>query len=325
MLVKLFNRRETTSPLADDLLPKDVDSLYVTIYIDGSLRGCMGLTVRNLDDDLKNAVEAALHDERFAGAAPVDPRSVAVTVSLLFDPLELGQASAEEIVNYYRHGEQTLMVYQGERVGLLLPFVASTWNLDAVGFAEAVIEKAGLTEPPYNWCRFDCVTWFAGSEGVLPTVGGFVSPDDDLPAIDDLIAKHGKLHVRYLLKHLRDDGTFYSRYQPFQNKLYEYVDPARQAHGAWVLARAHKIFGDEELQNAASSVIDNLIAHVVREGEDIWLRYADETPSVAEISFLLLALSNLPENDRASFVYQRPRRNFMAMHRTASRTHYNSP
>ena len=146
----------------------------MTIYLRGQLRGCMGLYVRNLDDDLKSAVEAALHDERFAGEAPIDPQSVAVTVSLLFDPLEIGQASAEEVVNYYRHGEQTLMVYQGDRVGLLLPFVASTWNLDAVGFAEAVIEKAGLTEPPYNWCRFDCVTWFAGSEGVWPTIGGFV-------------------------------------------------------------------------------------------------------------------------------------------------------
>ena len=297
VLVRLFKGRETTSPLAGNLLPKDVDSLYVTIYIDGSLRGCMGLSVRSLDDDLKNAVEAALHDDRFAGAAPVDPQSVAVTVSLLFDPLELGQASPEEIVNYYRHGEQTLMVYQGERVGLLLPFVASTWNLDSVGFAEAVIEKAGLTEPPYNWCRFNCATWFVGGEGVLPTVGGFVSPDGDPQVIDDLIAKHGKLHVRYLLQHLRDEGTFYSRYQPFQNRLYEYVDPARQAHGAWVLARTHKLFGDDELRNAASSVIDNLIAHAVREGEDIWLRHDDETPSVAEISFLLLALSNLSEND----------------------------
>ena len=58
------------------------------------------------------------------------------------------------------------MVYQGDRVGLLLPFVASFWNLDPVGFAKAVIEKAGLNEPPYYWVRFDCATWLAGDEGV---------------------------------------------------------------------------------------------------------------------------------------------------------------
>ena len=84
------------------------------------------------------------------------------------------------------------------------------------------------------------------------------------------IARYGKLHVRYLLKHLREDGTFYSRYQPFQNKLYEYVDPARQAHGAWVLARAHKVFGGDDLQNAADRVIDYLLGHAVREeGRDL--------------------------------------------------------
>ena len=295
VLAHLFNRSESTARLADDVVPKSVDSLYVTIYIDGQLRGCMGLTVRNFDDDLKKAVESALDDDRFAATVPTDHRSIAVTVSLLFDPLEIGQASPEEVVNYYRHGEQTLMVYQGNRVGLLLPFVASTWNFDARGFAEAVIEKAGLTEPPYNWCRFDCATWYAGSDGVWPTVGGFVSMEPD--AANDLIERHGKLHVRYLLKHLREDGTFYSRYQPFQNKLYECLDPARQAHGAWTLARAHKVFGGDELLRAARKVIDNLLDQTVCEGGEIWLRHGDENPSVAEISFLLLALSNLPEND----------------------------
>ena len=310
VLVQLFDRSETTSRLPDDLLPQNVESLYVTIYLHGQLRGCMGLHVRTLDDDLKSAVEAALHDDRFDEQTSIDQQSVAVTVSMLFDPLELGQASAEEIVNYYRHGEQMLMVYQGDRVGLLLPFVASTWNLDALSFAEAVIEKARLTEPPYNWCRFDCVTWFAGSEGALPTAGGFVATDRLLcgplrtsaffavnsafNAEDAEIRRgqqsYGMLHVRYLLRHLKEDGTFYSCYQPFQNKLYEYRDPARQAHAAWVLARAHKVFGGDDLQVAAGKVIDQLLSQVARE-------------TVAEISFLLLALSNLPANDsRRSFI-----------------------
>ena len=43
------------------------------------------------------------------------------------------------------------MVYQGQRIGLLLPFVAGLWNLNNVSFAKAVLDKAGLTEPPYTW------------------------------------------------------------------------------------------------------------------------------------------------------------------------------
>src|SRR6185503_18624095 len=233
--------------------------IYVTIYIDGHLRGCMGQRLRSLDDDLRKTVTAALHDERFAGRSAIDADSVAVTVSFLFDPLQIGHAPPEEVVNYYRHGEQTLMVYQDERIGLLLPFVASFWNLDAVSFAKSVLQKAGLTEPPYNWCRFDCATWFAGSEGVWATIGGFGAPRNDLPPIGELIERHGKLHLGYLLKHLRDDGSFFSGYQPFHNQLFESVDIARQAHGAWVLTRAYKAFGGDEVKNAADKVVDSLV------------------------------------------------------------------
>jgi AMMECR1 domain-containing protein len=296
VLARLFNRASATAPLNADLLPKNVESCYVTVYIDGQLRGCMGSVVRDPDDDLKRSVEAAICDERFAGETPADPGAVAVSVSLLFEPLELGQASPEEIVNYYRHGEQALMVYQGQQLGLLLPFVAGAWNYDRVSFAKAVVEKAGLDAPPYYWCRFDCATWLADDEGVWPTVGGFPSPQDLLSA-NELIARHTALHLHYLLQHLKEDGTFYSRYHPFQNRLYERIDPARQAYGAWVLARASRVRGGNDLKNAAGAVIDALITHVSGAANDLWLRFDEETPSVAELSFLLLALCNLPHED----------------------------
>lgn len=296
VLAQLFERAETTAAVAADLLPKNVDSCYVTVYIDGQLRGCMGTKVRELDDDLKRMAEAAVRDERFTDNTPADPNSVAVSVSLLFDPLVIGQAAPEEIVNYYRHGEQTLMAFQGEQVGLLLPFVASTWNLDPVSFAKAVLEKAKLSEPPYNWCRIDCTTWLAESDGVWPTVGGFPARGVDLSP-EDLLARHTALHRHYLLQHLRADGTFYSRYQPFHNRLFEGFDPPRQAYGAWVLARAHKLLGGSDLKKASDSVIETIMRGLSSEADDLWLRFGDEAPSVAELSFLLLALCNLPADD----------------------------
>jgi orotate phosphoribosyltransferase len=286
VLSQLLERPETTAPLPDNLLPSNVDSFYLTIYIHGHLRGCMGQKIRNLDEDLRTVARAALRDERFAERTPVNADNVAVTVSFLWDPLPLGECPPEEVVSYYRHGDQTLMVYQDDRIGLLLPFVGSFWNLDPVGFAKAVIEKAGLSEPPYYWVRFDCATWFAGSEGVELTIGGFARPRTALPPIEELVNHHGKLHLHYLLKHLKEDGTFYSGYQPFHNRLYESPDLARQAHGAWVLARAANTFGGDELKTAASKVIDS-----------VWSQLQPETSTVAETSFLLLALDNLPEND----------------------------
>jgi AMMECR1 domain-containing protein len=144
VLAQLLERPESTYPLRANLLPTNVDSFYLTIFINGHLRGCMGQKLLNLDEDLKTIAEAALRDERFSGRTPINADNVAVTVSFLCDPLPLGECPPEEVVNYFRHGDQTVMVYQGDRVGLLLPFVASFWNLDPVDFSRAVIEKAGL-------------------------------------------------------------------------------------------------------------------------------------------------------------------------------------
>ena len=296
VLSQLFERLEKTAPVAAELLPKSVDTCYVTVYIDGQLRGCMGTRIRELDEDLKRMADAAVRDERFSENTPADANSVAVSVSLLFDPLVIGQATPKEIVNYYRHGEQALMAYQGERLGLLLPFVACTWNYDPVSYAKAVLDKAGLTEPPYTWCRFECTTWLAVSDGAWPTIGGFPSRCVDASP-DDLIALHIALHKQYLLQHLRPDGTFYSRYQPFHNRLFEGLEAARQAYGAWVLARAHRVLGGSDLKDARDLAIDSLIRGLSTDEEDLWLRFQDETPSVAELSFLLLALCELPAED----------------------------
>ena len=297
VLAQLFGVPATTARLADDLLPAELDSLYLTVYIDGHLRGCMGSATRNLDDDVRNLADAALTDARFVADAPVDPASVAVSVSLLFNPLEIGELLPEEVGPYYRHGDQTLMVYRGERVGLLLPFVASMFNFDRRRFAEAVCEKAGLTEPPYYWCRFDCVTWLADVENVTRTIGGFPSVPAPTSSPEELAASYAALHTRYLLAHLRDDGSLFSNYEPFQDRLSEQIDLPRIAHGAWVLARASRILGGKDLKDAADKVIEFLLNRLTQEGQSIWLKHGDETPSISEVSFLLLALSNLPAND----------------------------
>ena len=72
----------------------------------------------------------------------------------------------EEVGWRIRHGQQALMVYQNQRVGLLLPFVAVTHNFDREEFVAELIDKAGITRPPYQWCRFDCATWRADAAGI---------------------------------------------------------------------------------------------------------------------------------------------------------------
>jgi len=294
VLAKLFDHSATLPLFDEKLIPEDIHSLYLTIYIDGHLRGCMGSAIRNLNVDLERLASAALEDERFENTTAIDPGTVAVTVSLLFNPLALGDVPPDEVGRYYRHGQQTVMAYRDDHLGLLLPFVAATDNLDSLNFAQAVLDKAGLTEPPYYWCRFDCATWLAEPEGVWPIVGGFPSTDNRPGDLNKMVTHHRELHTKYLLKHIKEDGTFYSHYQPFQNRLFEEVDLARLAYGAWVLSRAGQC---TELKVATEKIVGYLLREVVEDGERIWLGDHDESASVAEIAFLSLTLGNLPEAD----------------------------
>jgi orotate phosphoribosyltransferase/AMMECR1 domain-containing protein len=328
---RLVKHTEATSALlaSDEMSASDetreIDSLYVTVYVKGRLRGCMGGAVHELEADLQRFTVAALDDARFdADTAPTDADDVATTnvdendadendvdendadendiaatdvddvavsVSLLFHPLEIGECTPEEVVQYVRHGQQALMAYQGESVGLMLPFVASMFNLDALGLAHATLQKAELTEPPFYWCRFDCVTWLADACGVHRLVGGFALTEAPPTAgLNELLTRRAELHTQYLLRHQRPDGTLFTEYEPFQNRLYEGIDLPRQAHAAWVLARTSRIMRGEALEVAADKAIEYLL-RAATEGEDgLWLEAPGHTSSVAELAFLLLAL-----------------------------------
>lgn len=332
VVATLAKREATTKPLADGHISAALDSVYLTVYVAGRLRGCMGTVVRDLDADLSKLARAALADDRFGGvdrdaasaAGAVEPDNIAVSVSFLFAPLVLGFFTPEEVVARVRHGEQTLMAYRGERIGLLLPFVASTQNLDRVGFARAVLEKAGIEGPPYNWCRFDCSTWLASDEGKHLLVGCFPAADvgngsatvegsnnspasaggaDDFAAAESL-SRLAALHSDYLLRQRREGGSLYLHYEPFQNRLYEGIETPRLAHAAWVLARAGKILGRGELSAFADEIIDRLVGFLVEGEEGCWIETGDDdAPSVSEVSFLMLALTELRADDaRRTFV-----------------------
>jgi orotate phosphoribosyltransferase/AMMECR1 domain-containing protein len=300
----LTGRDETTRPLAADHLPAALDSVYVTVYVGGRLRGCMGSVVRDLDSDLGRLARAAVADERFAGEAgcedePADLASVAVSVSFLFAPLVLGYFTPEEVTSRVRQGEQTLMAYDGRgRVGLLLPFVASMQNLDRAAFARAVLEKAGIEGPPYSWCRFDCATWLADAEGACPLVGGFPAREPEESSFEVSLSRLATLHTDYLLRQAKGDGTLYLSYEPFQNRLREGVETARLAHAAWTLARAGRALGRDDAREAARGIVDRLMDGLIEDGRGCWVETcAGGAPSVAEVSFLLLALLELPGAD----------------------------
>jgi len=252
--------REPEELFVQPALPASAAQIFVTIYIDGEVRGCMGAEVADLERNLRELTYAALRDERFdekfEDVIIDEDCKFAVSLSLLYNGLEMGDFSREEVRFRYRHGEQALMLEQGDRQGMLLPFVASWMSLDAEDFVDEVIDKAGITRPPYDWQRFDCFTWLADESGTCRLDGGFKRCVPTL-SVHDI----ARLHVDYLLRNQRPDGSFYFSYYAFENTLFQGIDAARQAHAAWILSRTgHKKAAAAALEYALKKDDDPALA-----------------------------------------------------------------
>jgi AmmeMemoRadiSam system protein A len=125
------------APLAPNLRA----GAFVTLHINGKLRGCIGYPEADLpllDVVDRCAVSAAISDPRFPALAIDEWNDIDIEISVL-GPIERVSEIAEVAVG--RHG---LIVELGQRRGLLLPQVAGERNWSADEFASQTSAKAGL-------------------------------------------------------------------------------------------------------------------------------------------------------------------------------------
>lgn len=144
ILAKLENR-EYAPEYSEELDIKR--GLFVTIKLQGELRGCIG-QIRGRDPlpvaVAEMAVAAAFEDPRFVPISRADYDKLEYEISVL-SPLERVRLPKEIEVGV--HG---LMVKLDLHTGLLLPQVASEHRWDVVTFLEQTCLKAGLPKNGYK-------------------------------------------------------------------------------------------------------------------------------------------------------------------------------
>jgi AmmeMemoRadiSam system protein A len=119
---------------------------FVTLKVEGSLRGCIGRLValeplyRIVADC---AVAAATRDYRFDGVAPEELAGIELEISVL-SPMEV-----VDDINRIEIGVHGLYIEKGASQGVLLPQVAVEYDLSREKFLELTCRKAGL--PPDAW------------------------------------------------------------------------------------------------------------------------------------------------------------------------------
>jgi AmmeMemoRadiSam system protein A len=113
---------------------------FVSLHHRSRLRGCVGLTSRDLslgETVAQCAIGAALHDSRFSAIGPDEVSEIEIEISVLSELRRLPPRAIE----IGRHG---LLIIRGSNRGVLLPKVAAERGWPAVRFLEETCRKAGL-------------------------------------------------------------------------------------------------------------------------------------------------------------------------------------
>lgn len=113
---------------------------FVTLHHRGCLRGCVGVSGRELslgETVAQCAVSAARNDPRFAALGAGEVSEVEIEISVLSELRVISPGAIQCGV----HG---LLVIRGSDRGLLLPQVASERGWTALRFLEETCRKAGL-------------------------------------------------------------------------------------------------------------------------------------------------------------------------------------
>ncbi len=150
--------RPLPSPSPDDPALLEQRGAFVTLKIDGRLRGCIGHVIgvaplwRAVRD---NAIAAAFEDPRFEPLANDELARTRIDISAL-TPLRV--ANADEVTV----GRDGVMIERGRARGLLLPQVAVEYGWDRETFLDHTCRKAGLEAG--CWRRSDTVVSIFSAE-----------------------------------------------------------------------------------------------------------------------------------------------------------------
>ncbi|MCF8110671.1 MAG: AmmeMemoRadiSam system protein B [Desulfobacteraceae bacterium] len=140
---------------ANDPLFQSRRGTFVTLKIDGQLRGCIGNLVpeKPLVQGVKdNAINAAFNDPRFAPLSKEEFSRIQIEVSLLTEPKPLEYRDAQDLLDKIRPNVDGLIIRKGPYSATFLPQV---WEQlpDKKSFLSNLCMKAGLR--PDEWKKGD--------------------------------------------------------------------------------------------------------------------------------------------------------------------------
>jgi AmmeMemoRadiSam system protein B/AmmeMemoRadiSam system protein A len=148
------------SALADECYQSHCGT-FVTLKIDGQLRGCIGnLTATEpLSEGVRqNAINAAFHDPRFSPLTEKELDQIDIEVSILTEPQSLGYSDSTDLLSKLRVNVDGLIVRKGYSSATFLPQV---WEQlpNPEDFLAHLCMKAGLPSDAWRDTKLEVLTY----------------------------------------------------------------------------------------------------------------------------------------------------------------------
>ncbi len=131
---------------------REIGSTFVTLTLDGELRGCIGsleATLPLVADVSRSAFRAAYHDPRFAPVSAAEREHLEIHISLLGLAEPMSFSSEEDLLSQLRPGVDGLILRDGSRQATFLPDVWESLP-DPRDFLARLKQKAGLSEAHWS-------------------------------------------------------------------------------------------------------------------------------------------------------------------------------
>ncbi|TET81403.1 MAG: AmmeMemoRadiSam system protein A [Anaerolineales bacterium] len=170
-LLRFARQALYTAAHNQQLPPLDLDALtarlrapgasFITLTKDGQLRGCIGTLQKQFplaEDVRQHAIDAALHDYRFASVQPEEVDQIEIEVSVLTTPQPLEYSQPEDLPHLLRPDVDGVILIQGAHRATFLPQVWSKVP-DAEIFLDMLCEKALLPRGEWRQVCLEILTY----------------------------------------------------------------------------------------------------------------------------------------------------------------------
>ncbi|PKN29925.1 MAG: AmmeMemoRadiSam system protein A [Deltaproteobacteria bacterium HGW-Deltaproteobacteria-21] len=155
---RLSNQEEEpSSDQSESPQYKEKRGTFVTLTIEGALRGCIGHIIpqETLIEGVRiNAINAAFKDPRFRPLGQKEWRRVKIEVSILTDPVPIRYSDAEDLLRKLTPGKDGVILKKGFHQATFLPQV---WEQlpEVEEFLMQLCHKAGLSGDAWRREKLD--------------------------------------------------------------------------------------------------------------------------------------------------------------------------